>query len=317
MLNQPVPFKMRSYTSLALNFFWLILGSFLAALSIKIFLLPNDIYDGGFLGISMLCSFLLGDDNYMPYFLIAFNTPFMLLAYKELGKTFVLQMFFAIFAFWGMCAMIEYLDWQPFEGDPIEIIVAGGLILGIGIGLIIRKGASLDGAEILSIIINHRQGIPVGQIYLFFNIFVFLAAGQVYQEIHVPLRSLMMFMVASKVMDGVIVGLEETKSVKIISSKSKQVADAIMKELSLGLTILYGRGGFSGQDREILYVVIERLQLAELKDVIYREDPLAFIAIENLHEVVNGRVESPTHNQPSVLQHVYKKPKRQASKTAT
>jgi uncharacterized membrane-anchored protein YitT (DUF2179 family) len=90
-------------------------------------------------------------------------------------------------------------------------------------------------------------------------------------------------------MDSVIVGLDETKSVLIISSKSKAIAEAIVHELGLGLTIMYGRGGFSGDEREILYVIAERLQLAELKDLILREDPKAFIAIENLHEVANGK----------------------------
>ncbi len=89
-------------------------------------------------------------------------------------------------------------------------------------------------------------------------------------------------------MDAVIVGLDETKSVLIISSKSKAIANAIMHELGLGLTVMYGRGGFSGDAREILYVIAERLQLAELKELIHREDPSAFIAIENLHEVANG-----------------------------
>jgi uncharacterized membrane-anchored protein YitT (DUF2179 family) len=95
-------------------------------------------------------------------------------------------------------------------------------------------------------------------------------------------------MVAVKVMDSVIVGLDETKSVLIISSQSRAIAEAIIHELGLGLTIMYGRGGFSGDEREILYVIAERLQLADLKELIHREDPAAFIAIENLHEVANG-----------------------------
>lgn len=98
-------------------------------------------------------------------------------------------------------------------------------------------------------------------------------------------------MVVIKIMDSVIVGLDETKSVLIISSKSKAIADAIVHELGLGLTIMYGRGGFSGDEREILYVIAERLQLADLKELIHREDPGAFIAIENLHEVATGNRE--------------------------
>src|SRR4029079_1853886 len=106
---------------------------------------------------------------------------------------------------------------------------------------------------------------------------------------HPPLLSLIAYIVVSKIMDSVIVGLDETKSVLIISSKSKNIADAIIHERGLGLTIMYGRGGYSGDEREILYVIAERLQLADLKELIHREDSNAFIAIENLHEVAYGK----------------------------
>ena len=168
------------------------------------------------------------------------------------------------------------------------MVVIGGGILGVGIGLIIRKGGCIDGTEILGLIVNRRTGITVGQVVLVFNVFIFGAAGLVFKDWHPPILSLITYMVVVKIMDAVIVGLDETKSILIISNRSKAVADAIIHELGLGLTIMYGRGGFSGDEREILYVIAERLQLAELKELIFREDPSAFIAIENLHEVANG-----------------------------
>jgi len=197
-------------------------------------------------------------------------------------------MFFAIMLFVGWIFFIQhFMNWE-FEGETLEVVVLGGAILGIGTGIIIRYGGCLDGTEILGLIVNRNTGITVGQVVLVCNIFIFGAAGIVFQDWHPPLLSLITFMVATKVMDAVIVGLEETKSVLIISPKSKEVAHAIIHELGLGLTIMYGRGGFSGDEREILYVIAERLQLAELKELIYREDPTAFVAIENLHEVSNG-----------------------------
>ena len=141
----------------------------------------------------------------------------------------------------------------------------------------------------MGIIVNRRAGFTVGQVVLICNIFVFGAAGLIMRDWHPPLLSLIAYIVAVKIMDSVIVGLDETKSVLVISAKSKAIADAIVHELGLGLTIMYGRGGFSGDEREILYVIAERLQLAELKDLILREDSSAFIAIENLHEVANGK----------------------------
>lgn len=269
-------------------YFFLITGAFLAAFAIQVFLIPNRLIDGGIVGIAMICANIFGT-QYLGYFTFIFNLPFVYLAYRYIGKVFVLHMFFALLFFTGAIFFIEhYMPWAVFKGETLEVVVIGGAILGIGIGLIIRYGACLDGTEILGIISNRLTGFTVGQVVLVINIFVFTAAGLAFQDWHPPLLSLITYMVVSKIMDVVIVGLDETKSVLIISSKSKEIADAIVHELGLGLTIMYGRGGFSGDAREILYVIAERLQLAELKEIIYREDPAAFIAIENLHEVANG-----------------------------
>ncbi len=217
-----------------------------------------------------------------------FTLPFLVMAFRFIGKSFLLHMLFSVAVFVGSIFFIQHVMPWKFVGDSLEVVVIGGSILGIGTGLIIRYGGCLDGTEIFGIILNRKIGFSVGQVVLFCNIFIFAAAGVVFQDWHPPLLSLITFMVATKVMDSVIVGLEETKSVLIISSKSKEISDAIIHELGLGLTIMYGRGGYSGEQREIIYVIAERLQLAELKDLIHREDPSAFIAIENLHEVSSG-----------------------------
>jgi uncharacterized membrane-anchored protein YitT (DUF2179 family) len=172
--------------------------------------------------------------------------------------------------------------------------------------MIIRYGGCLDGTEILGIIINRKSGFSVGQVVLFCNIFIFGAAGLVFKDWHPPLLSLIAYMVVIKVMDYIIVGLDETKSVMIISSKSAKIAEAIVHELGLGLTVMYGRGGFSGDAREILYVIAERLQLAELKEIIHREDPLAFIAIENLHEVTYGIQGNGAQQKSGLIQKMIK-----------
>ena len=121
------------------------------------------------------------------------------------------------------------------------------------------------------------------------NVFIFSLAGFVFQDWHPPILSLLAYVVVVKIMDAVIVGLDETKSVLIMSTKPKEITQAILKELGLGVTILYGRGGFSGTSMEVLYVVTERLHLAELKELVYGIDSTAFMAIENLHEVSSGQ----------------------------
>lgn len=281
-------FSHKSLGSELIIYFFLMVGAFLAAFAIHVFLIPNRLIDGGIIGLAMITANLVGT-KYLGYFALAYNLPFVYLAYRYIGKVFVLHMFFALLFFAGSIFIIEhFMPWAVFHGETLEVVVIGGALLGIGIGLIIRYGGCLDGTEILGIISNKLTGFTVGQVVLVINIFVFCAAGIAFQDWHPALLSLITYMVVSKVMDTVIVGLDETKSVLIISSKSKAIAEAIVHELGLGLTIMYGRGGFSGDAREILYVIAERLQLAELKELIYREDPAAFIAIENLHEVANG-----------------------------
>lgn len=262
------------------------LGSFLAALSIRVFLLPNQLIDGGVIGVSMICAQLIGE-KYLSIFLILFNLPFIYLAYKHIRKTFVIQMMIAVGLFAGFLALLEALP--SFDADPLEVIVIGGAILGAGVGLIIRNGGCTDGTEIMAILINRKKGFTVGQVVLFLNMFIFAAYGMIFLDWHIALRSLMTYIVAFKMIDIVIAGLEELKSVLIMTSQPKAISKIIIHELGLGLTFIKGRGGYTGEDRDLLFVIVERLDLAELKELVLREDPSAFMAIENLHEVAYGR----------------------------
>lgn len=281
-INKSIGSLIFMYTAIAL-------GAFITAFAIDVFLFPNQLIDGGTMGIAMILANLFGK-NLFQLFAIALLLPFIYLAYKTIGKTFVIHTLFALLCFSISSYLLhEYFPYPFVGGEKLEVVVIGGSLLGMGIGMIIRYGGCLDGTEILGILINKTTGITVGQVVLVCDIFIFGAAGLLFKDWHPPLLSLITYMVASRVMDAVIVGLDETKSVLIISPKSRAISDAIIHELGLGLTIMYGRGGFSGEENEILYVIAERLQLAELKDIIYREDPSAFIAIENLHEVANGK----------------------------
>lgn len=282
-----VPHSAKSYASYVLDYFLMAVGAFCAAFALEVFLIPNKLIDGGVVGVAMIFANMFGQ-KLLPLFLVGFNLPFLYLAYRSIGKVFLWHMLFATVVFAGSLVFIHNVMSATFKGEMLEVVVIGGAILGIGIGLIIRYGGCIDGTEILGIIINRKTGFTVGQVVLFCNIFVFGSAGLIFQDWHPPLLSLIMYIVVIKIMDAVIIGLDETKSVLIISSKSKEIADAIINELGLGLTVMYGRGGYSGDAREILYVIAERLQLAELKELIHREDSSAFIAIENLHEVANG-----------------------------
>lgn len=279
----PVSTRIRNHI---FNHFGMAIGAFFAALAIRIFLVPNQLIDGGVIGISLILGRLYGS-AYLSLFLLVLNIPFIYLAWRYIRRSFVLHMlaalvYFAIFLF--------LLDQLPsFGADPLEAIVIGGGMLGAGAGFIIRNGGCTDGTEILAILINRSKGFTVGQVILFINVFIFGAYGWIFSDWHIALRSLMTYIVAFKMMDIVIAGLEELKSVLIMCSKPDKLSKLITHELGLGLTFIKGKGGYSGEDRDILFIIVERLDLAELKEIVLREDPSAFIAIENLHEVAYGR----------------------------
>lgn len=268
-----------------LTYFWILVGSFLAALSIRMFLYPNQLIDGGVVGISLILGRLFGD-KFISLYLIAINLPFIYLSYKYIRKNFVIYMGIAVVLFAIFLAILE--KGPQFHGDALEIIVIGGAVLGIGVGLIIRNGGCLDGSEILGIIINKQFGFTVGQVVLFFNIFVFTIYGIIFLDWHIAVQSLLTYIVAFKMIDLVIMGLDEIKSVTVISNHPKKIANAVIKELGLGLTIALGKGGYSHEEKEILTIVVERLDLSALKELVLKIDPHAFLSVTNVYEVLYG-----------------------------
>jgi len=271
-----------------LSVFLMGFGAFVAAFSIKIFFIPNDLIDGGTVGLAMIIGQIVGT-QWIPFLIPLFSIPFVILAARHIGWSFVFHVIASVALFSFFLLIMSSIFATPFTGNNIEVVVIGGGMLGVGLGMILRAGGCLDGTEVLGLIINKQYGFTVGQVVFFCNLFVFGMAGVVFQDWHPPLMSLITYVVVARTLDFVIVGLDETKAVMVISSKYKEIEEAIMHELGLGLTVMYGRGGFSKESREILYIIIERLQLAELKELIYEIDPSAFIAIENLHEVSSGR----------------------------
>jgi uncharacterized membrane-anchored protein YitT (DUF2179 family) len=284
-MPQPLPLSKRLINHV-FAYFGMAVGAFFAALAIRIFLTPNDLIDGGVVGISMILGRLYGW-SYLSFFLVILNIPFIFLAWRYIRRSFVMNMVAAVIFFGIFLFLLEKVP--SFGADQLEAIVIGGAMLGAGAGMIIRHGGCIDGTEILAILINKKKGFTVGQVILFINFFVFTAYGWIFNDWHIALRSLMTYIVAFKMMDIVIAGLEELKSVLIMCSKPDKLSKIITHELGLGLTFIKGKGGYSGEDRDILFIIVERLDLAELKEIVLTEDPSAFIAIENLHEVAYGR----------------------------
>jgi len=268
-----------------IKYLFLFIGSILAAVGLEIFLIPNNIIDGGVVGISIMLSYL----SHYPLGLFVFflNIPFLILGYNHIGKTFVISTLFSISS---LSIWVTVL--RPIPGLTEDLLLAavfGGITLGIGVGLIIRYGGSLDGTEIIAIILDKKTGFSVGEIVMFFNLFILSSAGLVFGW-DKAMYSLIAYFIAFKMIDITIEGLDETKSVMIISEDSEIIAEKVMARLGRGVTILSGKGGYSGEERNVLYLVITRLEIVKLKVIIDEIDPNAFVTISGVHEVMGGRI---------------------------
>ncbi|MDF2814460.1 MAG: hypothetical protein K0Q81_660 [Paenibacillus sp.] len=262
----------------------IILGSALVSVGLEIFLVPNNIIDGGIVGLSIISSHLSGLP--LGIFLFLLNLPFLFLGYKQIGKTFAISTLFAV----ALMSIGTFLlhPVPPLTIEPLLATVFGGITLGVGVGLVIRSGGSLDGTEIVAILVNKKSPFSVGEIVMFINIFILGSAGFVFGWDQ-AMYSLIAYYIAFKMIDITIEGFEESKSVWIISERNKEIGDAIIHRLGRGVTFLNGEGGFSGDNKRVIFCVITRLEEAKMKSIVEDLDPAAFLAVGNIHDVKGGR----------------------------
>lgn len=272
------------------DYFFLTLGALIYAFAIEGFLIPSEIIDGGITGISMILSTLTNKS--LGFFIVGINLPFIILALQKLGKRFVFSTFYSILIF---ALGVTYFG-KYFHGhcviENLELFLVsifGGLILGSGVGLIIRNGASVDGTEIMAIYLTKKISFSVGEIIMFINLFIFCVAGFVYDWQH-AMYSIITYFVAYKTMDIVIEGLNESKSVFVITDYSQEIGKDIMEKMDVSVTYIDAEGGYSGVKKRMVFCVISRLQVQKLKEIAKTIDPRAFIAIENVYEVDGVRI---------------------------
>lgn len=249
-------------------------GSFLAAIGLEIFLIPNKIIDGGITGISIMANHYISIP--LGVFIFVLNLPFLIVGYKQIGKTFAFSTLFSV-----ICLSISVSILHPISGLTQDVLLAtifGGIILGAGVGLIIRNGGSLDGTEIIAIIFDKRSAFSIGEIVMFFNIFILSASGLVFGWDR-AMYSLIAYFIAFKTIDITIEGLNESKSVTIVSDKNKEICEALMDRLGRGVTLLHGEGAFKGSPTKVIYVVVSRLEIAKLKGIVHGFDEDALVSI--------------------------------------
>ena len=261
----------------------IIIGSIIFAAGLEFFLIPNNILDGGVIGISIILQHYINLP--LGVFIVVLNIPFIYLGYKQIGKGFAIASAFGIIVLSFVSAFFH--PYEPLVTDPFLACIFGGIILGIGVGLVIRSGGTLDGSEMFSIFATKKLPISVGEMVLGINIIIFVISGFVFTW-EAALYSMISYFIASKVMDIVIEGLNDSKSVMIISSKYDVISKEIQDRLGRGVTLLNGEGGYSGNETKVIFCVITRIEESKMKKIVFRNDKNAFLSIGTVSEVTGA-----------------------------
>lgn len=266
------------------EFLMLTLGAAIAAIAIEEFLVPSTILDGGVVGISIMINRLTGIR--LSLLTLLLNIPFLLVGYKVLGKKFIVKTGFAMVMF--SLFLEVFAPMQDMTKEHLLAVCYGGILLGIGVGLVISFGGCLDGTETVAILLNRKFNFPVGRTVLMCNIIIYSVAGFIF-EFDCAMYSLLTYYIASKVLDIVENGMDQAKAAMIITNEGKMIADMIYKRMGRTVTILEGEGLISGK-KEVVYCVLNRLEVYELKKLIKEVDASAFIAINEVSEIIGNHI---------------------------
>lgn len=263
----------------------IIIGAAITAYGLEAVLIPNSVIDGGVTGVSIMGAKVFGLP--LGVFLFILNLPFIYIGYKQVGRTFALLSVIGIAALSAGTVLMHDITPILSANDPLLVVASGGILLGVGIGIVLRNGGALDGSEVLAVLVARKIPFSVGDIILFINVFIFAVAAFVY-DLESALYSAMTYYIAKTVIDIVQVGLENSKSVKVITKHSREIGEAIQARLGRGVTYTNGIGGFSKEETEIINCVITRMEETKMLEIIKEIDPSAFIVISDVAEVRGG-----------------------------
>lgn len=271
-------------------------GIFSVAMGLKGFLLSSHFIDGGVTGISMLLSSLTGWS--LSVLLPLFNLPFLILGYYQIGRDFAIKSALGIA---GLALCLAFVPFPDVTPDLLLTAVFGGVFIGAGIGLAMRGGAVLDGTEAAALLLSRRSAmLRVGDIILVINVFIFGLAA-FFLGIEVALYSMITYFGASKAIDFIVHGIEEYTAVIIVSDQAETVRVMLTEDLKKGVTVLkgqkgYGKRGHDRHDTDVLYSVVTRLELSNIRDAVELIDPNAFIIQHSIDDARGGLVKGrPLH----------------------
>ena len=266
-------------------FIMLTLGASCAAFSIECFLINNTILDGGITGISMMLNFVSGTP--LSVLIVAINVPFFIIGVKALGKRFLLR------GAYSMAVFAIFLE--VFKGvadvtsSELLAVVFGGVLLGIGVGTVLRYGGCLDGTEIAAMLLSKKVSASTGGIIFVINIGIYAVAGILFGWDR-ALLSLLTYFITFKIIDQVEEGMEQAKAAMIITDHADELADEIYKRLGRTCTFISAEGHVSGSTKTVLYCVITRVEVSELKRIINSADISAFVTISEVSEILGNHI---------------------------
>lgn len=274
----------------------MIFGVATMGFSLKGFLVPNNFFDGGITGISLLIHEIYHLN--LAFVIIATNLPLIIMSMFVASRRFAIKTLICVILL-GVC--LYYIHYPVITSDKLLISIFGGFFLGIGIGLTMRGGCAVDGIEVLALYTWRHTSFTISEIVLALNIIIFsIAAFRFGME--VSLYSMLTYFTASKTVDYVVEGVEAYMGVTIISGNSERIKEKLVNEMGRGITIYKGERGFlPGKyevhtDVDIIFTVITRLELRRLKTLVYSEDPKAFVFANTIKETAGGILKRrPTH----------------------
>jgi uncharacterized membrane-anchored protein YitT (DUF2179 family) len=257
-----------------------LLGSVVTAVGLQFFLLPNHLLDGGVTGLSIIAAYLF--DLPLGLFLVLLNIPFVYLGYKKFGREFAT---YSVIGIVTLAMLTLFHLPHGFTDVPILAAVFGGIFVGVGVGVVIRYGGIIDGADTIAVLIDRVTVFSVGEAIMFINGIIISLAGFIFGW-EQALYSLIAYFVAHKAIDVTVEGLNESRSVWVVSMKVRDIGKAINTVINEPVTYVKESDPKDREPHGVLLAVITRFEEQKVKAAIHDVDPKAFIVISNAHEII-------------------------------
>jgi uncharacterized membrane-anchored protein YitT (DUF2179 family) len=277
------------------NLLLILVGTSLAVLAMKGFMIPNKFLDGGITGISILLHEIFHIN--ISFLVIILNVLFIYLGYKRIGKTFAVQTSIAVLL---LSIGLLFIEINPVTHDKLLIAIFGGILMGTGVGLVIRGGGVIDGAEVIAVFTGRKTGFSNSEIIMLINTIIFTVAAFEF-GIETAMYSIITYFTATRAINYVVDGIEEFTAMNIISSQPEEIKNFLVNELGKGITVYKGeRGYLPGSfevrtDSDIIVTIITRLEIKQIQDAIIEIDPKAFMYVQSIKEATGGILKHKAH----------------------